>query len=278
MEIRHVPVTQVVMIASAPLLMIVVSLFERRWGPMVAGKVAAAPITAMIGLLLVAADLGNDVSHEMAITMSGYVPAQIGIALVVAALVKRTSFLRGLAVGIAAYGCLAWVATLLPAVVAIATSMLLLIVSRRLVAAPPETNDGSQPPLAAGRWMIALRAGASLATALGLLVVSQRFGPAAGGVIGAFPIFTFTLCAFVFATSGQTGVRQVLAGMVHGLPAYFAFVLTYALMTPHIGSIGAALAGSLACACCYLRSAPPSAKLTLDTYTHWMGSDADVPR
>lgn len=56
--------------------MLLVNAFKHRWGPRVAGIVAAAPLTALIGLLPVCADLGTAASHEMAMRMSGYVPAR----------------------------------------------------------------------------------------------------------------------------------------------------------------------------------------------------------
>ena len=250
--------TQIVILACAPLLMVVVSLFERRWGPRIAGIVAAAPITVLIGLLLVHSDLGAQASHEMALQMSGYVPAQIGVAVIVIALVGRIGYVPGLLLGILSYACLAVLAAHLPVEVAIAASVLLLIVGERLVRAPVEfdatgESDGEeQPKVTAGPLMIALRAGVALATALGLLLTAQAFGPAAGGAIGAFPIFTFTLCSFIVAASGHLGVRRVLAGMVQGLPPYFAFVLTYGLTVTHVGALGGSIAGGLVCACWYL--------------------------
>jgi len=246
---------QLVMLACAPLLMVVVSLFERRWGPKIAGIVAAAPMTALIGLLLVHSDLGPHASHEMALKMSGYVPAQIAIALVVVVLTARTSYVPGLLLGGVTYACLATLAARLPAGVAIAASLLFLAVGQRMVQAPDDTGMDAQPVVQASSWMIALRAGVSLMTALGLLLAAQAFGPAAGGAIGAFPIFTFTLCSFIVATSGQRGVHQVLAGMVQGLPPYFAFVLTYGLTITRIGAPGASITAALVCTCCYLAAA-----------------------
>lgn len=247
--------SQVVMLACAPLLMVVVSWFERRWGPQMAGAVAAAPFTAHIGLLLVHSDLGAHASHEMALKMSGYIPAQIGVAVVVIALVGRLGYVSGLLIGVVAFAAIATVMARLPVAVAITGSVLILIAGHRIVRAPVEADGEGQPDVIAGPLMIALRAGVSLVTALGLLVAAEAFGPAAGGAIGAFPIFTFTLCSFIFATAGKRGVHEVLAGMVQGLPPYFAFVLTYALTGVHLGALGGSVIAGVVCACCYLMSA-----------------------
>ena len=247
--------SQIVILACAPLLMVVVSLFERRWGPRIAGMVAAAPITALLGLLLVHSDLGAHASSEMGLKMSGYVPAQIGIAVVVIALVGRIGYVPGLLLGMLSFGCLALLTAHLPVEVAVGASVLFLVFGQRLVREPVDSDpaDGAErPAVTAGPLMITLRAGVSLVTALGLLLTAQAFGPAAGGAIGAFPIFTFTLCSFIVAASGQVGVQRVLAGMVQGLPPYFAFVLTYGLTVTHLGALGGSIAAALVCACCYL--------------------------
>ena len=197
MESWPLTASQIVILACAPLLMVVVSLFERRWGPRIAGMVAAAPITALLGLLLVHSDLGPHASSEMGLKMSGYVPAQIGIAVLVIALVGRIGYVPGLLVGTLAFGCLALLAAHLPVAVATAASVVLLLLGQRLVHMPVAEDDPADGAKAlavtAGPLMITLRAGVSLATALGLLLTAQAFGAAARGAIGAFPIFTFTL-------------------------------------------------------------------------------------
>lgn len=133
--------TEATTLACAPVLMLLVSAFEHRWGPRVAGIVAAVPLTALIGLLLVRAGLGTAASHEMAMRMSGYVPAQVGIALVVVALVGHTGFWSALALGTLTFGLLAAMTVPLPMGVALALSLVVLLVSQRLV--PPHPRPAS---------------------------------------------------------------------------------------------------------------------------------------
>lgn len=242
----------VVMLASAPVLMVVVSLFERRWGPVIGGMVAAAPVTALIGLLLVSSNLGRAVGVEMAITMSGYTPAQVGIAIVIIAVVGRVGFVAGLALGTACYGGLAWLSLLLPAPVAVAGSVVTLGIALRLVRLPSPGQDTETRTAPDGWPIIGMRAAVSLATAVGLLLIADQFGAAAGGAVGAYPIFTVTLCAFVFASAGAIGVQRVLLGMVLGLPAYLVFVLVYGLAASPLGPVVACIVATLACSTCYV--------------------------
>jgi hypothetical protein len=244
--------TDVVMLASAPVLMVVVSLFERRWGPVIGGMVAAAPVTALIGLLLVSSNLGQAVAVEMAIRMSGYTPAQVAIAVTIVAVVGRIGFVAGLTVGTVAYGGLAWLSVPLPAPIAVLASVVTLGLALRFMPVPDHDQDTGTRTMPVGPRMIALRAAVSLLTALGLLVIADRFGAAAGGAVGAYPIFTVTLCAFLFAGAGTIGVQRVLLGMVRGLPAYLVFVLVYGLTATHLGVVVGCIVAALACTTCYV--------------------------
>ena len=175
------------MLASAPFLMVVVSLFERRWGPVIGGMVAAAPVTALIGLLLVSSNLGRDEGVKMAVNMSGYTPAQVGIAVATVAIVGRVGFVIGLTVGTVTYACLAWLSVLLPASIAVVVSVVTLGVALRFMRVPDAGHE-SVRTMPSGWSIIAMRAAVSLLTAVGLLVVADRFGAAAGGAVGAYPI------------------------------------------------------------------------------------------
>lgn len=241
-----------VTLAAAPVLMVVVSLFERRWGPVVGGIVAAAPVTAIIGLLLVSSNFGQSAGVEMALSMSGYAPAQVAAAVVVIVLVRRTGLPLAIAAGTASYGALAWISLHVPAPVAALASVVTLVVTLRMMREPGSTDDVAVPALPGSSAVIAVRAAVSLITALALLVAADQFGPAAGGAVGSYPIFTVTLCVFLYATAGALGVQRMLFGMVHGLPAYLAFVLCYALVAAPAGPLVASIVATLACCACYV--------------------------
>lgn len=249
--------TEVVMLASAPVLMVAVALVERRSGPRVAGMVAAAPSTALVGLLLVSSDLGEAAGHDMAIRMGGYLSAQVTLAVIIAALVGRVGFPRALVLGAVAFAGLARLAIAVPAWVAVVAGLLMLGAGRRLVRAPDIGSNECEIAVVTGAWMVAVRATVSLASAVALLVIAHQFGPAAGGAVGAFPTFTVTLCAFICAAAGDIGVRHALTGMVQGLPAYFSLVLTFGLTAQQFGAVGGAVAGTVACALCYLAPTGP---------------------
>jgi hypothetical protein len=158
----------------------------------------------------------------------------------------------GLALGTACYGALAWLSLLLPAPVAVAASVITLGIALRLVRLP-SPDQGTDSRTAPTGWpVIGMRAAVSLATAVGLLLIADQFGTAAGGAVGAYPIFTLTLCAFIYASAGAIGVQRVLLGMVLGLPAYLVFVLVYGLAASPLGPVGGCIVATLACSTCYV--------------------------
>lgn len=160
--------------------------------------------------------------------------------------------MAGLVAGTAVYGSLAWLSVLLPAPIAVVASVVVLGVALRFMQAPDPRQDADSRTMPTGWWIIAMRATVSLLTALGLLMMADRFGAAAGGAVGAYPIFTVTLCAFVYASAGAIGVQRVLFGMVRGLPAYLAFVLVYGLTASHLGAVLGCITATLACLTCYV--------------------------
>lgn len=141
---------------------------------------------------------------------------------------------------------------LLPVPVAIGASIVTLAVALRYMRVPDPPQNAETQTVPGGWSIIALRAAVSLLTAVGLLLMADRFGAAAGGAVGAYPIFTTTLCMFVFVSAGAIGVQRVLFGMVRGLPAYVMFVLVYGLTAAHLGAALGCLVAALACSMCYL--------------------------
>ena len=241
--------TSLLMILSAPSLMIVVTFFERRWGPLVAGMVAAAPVAAMIGLLIVSVDLGAAAGREMGLRMAGYIPAQVAFGLAGALLVARLGALPSLSAGVVSYLLVTGLASVVPVWVAVCVSVVVLAAAIKLVP-DPEASGGSRMP--SGWPTFALRAGVALLAVLALTLAAHRFGPTVAGAIGAFPAFTATLALFVHAHAGALGVRSTLIGMVRGLTAYLAFVLAFGLAVTHAGAAMACAVGVVASACCYL--------------------------
>ncbi|WP_308467800.1 hypothetical protein [Rathayibacter soli] len=241
---------ELISLACVPLLMILASVFENRFGATVAGMIASAPVTAAVGLVAVTTSMGLPVGRDMALHMAGYAPAQVGFALVVAWSTGRLGITRALLIGIPAFGALAWIATLVPPIIAVAASLAALAGGRRLL--PPTDKPVQQTaPARTGPWMITVRAAIALTATAGLLVAAHQFGPAVGGAVGAFPIFTATLCVFIFTKNGLPAMRSTLTGLVQGLTGYVAFVLTYWVATNYLGALAGAIVAAIVCLASY---------------------------
>ena len=70
-------------------LMLVVSAAERRFGPAVAGAMAALPVALSIIVLAVGAELGRDAGATLAAAAAAHVVAQVAFALAFAAVITR---------------------------------------------------------------------------------------------------------------------------------------------------------------------------------------------
>lgn len=241
-------VTELISLACVPVLMVLASICENRFGPAAAGVIASAPITAGIGIVAVSSTMGAAAGRDMALRMGGYSPAQIGLALVVAWSASRWGVARALFAGTACYAGLAWLAAIAPPPAAVAAGVLALAAGLKLMPAAAARADQpvGKPDNSATPGAIAVRALVALAATGALLISARVFGPAVGGAVGAFPVFTATLCIFVYKKSGVSGLRATLHGLLRGLPGYITFVLVYwaaaGALDPAMGVAAAALA------------------------------------
>lgn len=231
--------------------MVLASLCERRWGAQVAGLVAAAPVTVLVGVVLVSCDLGPHAARELALSTSAHVLAQTALALVFFHVATRRGTLRGLMAATGTYVGFAWITTHIPPPVAVALGLVAAIVGRNLLGAEePDPGEPDTEPIS-GALVLTLRAGIALTAATGLFVTAHIFGPALGGAVGAYPIFSVTLACLIASGRGPAGLRNVLRGLVRALPAYMAFGVTYWLAAPMLGGVGGISAATITCCLTY---------------------------
>jgi hypothetical protein len=227
------------------------SLCERRWGSQAAGLVAAAPVTVLVGVVLVSSDLSPRAARELALSTSGHALSQVALAVVFFHIASRLGTLGGLVAATSTYVGFAWLTTYITPPVAVALGVVAAIVGRNLLG-PEEPNRG-QPdtePIS-GALVITLRAGVALTAAAGILIAAHIFGPSSGGAVGAYPMFSVTLACLIASGRGLTGLRNVLRGLVRALPAYMAFEVAYWLTAPMFGEVGGIAAATTTCCLTY---------------------------
>src|ERR687889_298484 len=99
---------------AAPSLMVAVSAAERRFGPAVAGAMAAMPVALSIIVLAVGAELGRDAGAQLAAGAAAHVVAQVAFALAFAAVLIRRGGALGLLAGVGAFALVSLLVEPLP--------------------------------------------------------------------------------------------------------------------------------------------------------------------
>jgi hypothetical protein len=127
-------------LALAPSTMVAASAAERRWGPGAAGRVGALPVTLAPALLALGSSAG-----AVATSAASHVPAQVALAVVFVATLKR-SVGAAIGAGVAAYAAVA-VAT--PEIVGLALALPALAIGARALAGAERSGRGGAE--AAGR-------------------------------------------------------------------------------------------------------------------------------
>jgi hypothetical protein len=253
---------------AAPTLMLAATAAERRFGPAVAGAMAAMPVALSIIVLAVGAELGRDAGATLAAGAAAHVTAQVAFALVFAAVLTRRGPALGLLAGASAFVAISLLVAPIPPLLAILAGVpALLLGSARIKGSDPSTRrsyenpcsernrivEGSDP-LVSGLGAVAafVMVGASLVTA-------DLAGPGAAGTIGAFPALSTALALVLARSRGVEAAAGALRGLVGGLRAYLVFCVTVAVVAPAFGVIVAvplALAGCAAAYAVLLGSVP----------------------
>jgi hypothetical protein len=237
-------------LVSAPTLVVLAGAIERRHGSSAAGWLAAIPTTLPIGILAVAAELGDRASAAMALSAAAHVGAQVGFAVTFALTLLRRGVLCGLAVGATTFSLLSLLLGQLPSSLAIALALPALAAGPRLLRdVAPRAGVG-----AARRAADTLLASVvAVALVASVLVTARLAGPVAAGAIGAFPALSAALTLVAARGTDRLAAAATLRGVIRGLPCYLAFCLVVAFTAPLVGTPAAALlAGAVCLATCAL--------------------------
>jgi len=219
-----------------PALMAAVTLAGRRWGPAVAGWLAAFPVVSGPILLIMALEQGPAFTATAAVgTLSAVLAILIfGVAYAWAA--TRHAWPVSLIMGLVAYAlAVAGLSQSSPSLSVFAPLVLAaLVMAPRLYPVPPAAS-ATTPAHAKPVNDIALR---MLAGALLVLLVTHfatLMGPGLSGVLAMFPVMASVLVVFSHRHVGASFAIQMLRGMVLGYYAFAAFCIVLALTLPTAG-------------------------------------------
>jgi hypothetical protein len=233
------PLILILKLLLVPVLIALVTLAGRRWGPAVAGWLSAFPVVSGPILLFIAIEQGAPFAASAAVGTLSAVLAVVAFGIGYAWAATRHAWPLSLLAGLGAY--LVMVALL--GQLAPSLWVALVAVAAALVLAPrlyPLPRDRIAMPAKPAND-IALRMAAGAVLVLLVTHFANRLGPALSGVLAMFPVMGSVLTVFSHRHSGADFAIRLLRGMVLGFFAFAAFCVVLALLLPRASIAGAFL-------------------------------------
>jgi hypothetical protein len=208
-----------------PILVLLVSLAGRRWGPVAGGRLAALPLTS--GPLVLVAAFGDHpgMARAMAQGVLAGLPAVVVFCAGYRFLAARRSWRASLVLAGSATAATAGLLSLVP---------LPMWVSAAVICAAATVTMVRRVPLSDGRatapgWEVLLRMVLTTAVVVTLSVVSQVADPRLAGVLAGFPALVSVLAPMAHRRDGAAAAIEVVHGLLAGLlPTLLFFVVVTA--------------------------------------------------
>lgn len=217
----------------APLLILLVSLAERKWGAAVSGLLVGLPLTTGPVLLILSLERGAVFSAHTSVGSLLGLAALAAFALTYA----RVSRSRGWAPSLlVSTGCYVVVATVLLNQPLRTGTWAFLLACCALVAARlslPRTLSTEAKPQTFGNGEVVVRMATAAALVFSLTGVATLLGPAVSGAVAMFPIYTSIVAVFNHMKSNAQAL-SVLKGAVTGGFGTAAFL---AILIVSLGSL-----------------------------------------
>ncbi len=225
-----------------PLVLAVITLAGRRWGPTVAGLLAGLPVVAGPIVLLLAHEQGVAFGRTAALAALAAIAGLLVFGVAYSHLAQRWTWPVALTGGISAWLLTAVGLLVLPTTLAasLAAALAALVLAPRLLPLPPPTPSPVTSRAATAHdlpWR--MTAGALLT--LTVTSLAATVGDTASGLLAAFPVLGTVLAVYTHRSRGAEAVAALYRGMVRGLYAFAAFFAALTLTLPH-AALGTAAA------------------------------------
>jgi|EndMetStandDraft_3_1072993.scaffolds.fasta_scaffold02023_11 hypothetical protein len=224
-------------IAVPPILVAVMSLAARRWGPTVGGLLMGLPWMTGPILFFLALDKGG----EFAVTACAGI--QLGVIGIYAFILAyaATSFAAPwpvcLIAATIAFGVVAWLVQgqPIPLMAAAAAALAALVATYHLL---PRPRTAAMPgPLP--WWDIPARMAVTLMLVAAIISSADRLGPQLSGVVSTYPVILIVIGSFTHHQWGVDAVLRLQRGLTVSLVNFIAFFLVVGLTLPMVGVLPA---------------------------------------
>lgn len=216
-----------------PLLIYIVSMSSKWWGPGMAGWLAGPPLMAGPIMYFVMAERGAEYGTSAAIYMVAGIATADAFNTVFARRCRHHGLLASMFAGCAAWALVAVVIAFLPMsrLLAVAIALLSIGVSMRLL--PPVTVKAA-PTLLTHRDLI-LRMLAGMSLTLLVTSIAAVSGPAWSAVVSSFPLFGVILGVASMRSLGPEYAIAMARGLLLGRFSFGAFFLSLSWALPAFG-------------------------------------------
>jgi hypothetical protein len=220
-------------VVTAPLIIVIATLVQRRYGHAVSGLLIGLPLTSLPLLWLVALSHGASFAGSMSgATLTGTV-AQVVVIWVYASLATRLSPILSMVGALGAFVVTAGVTQALhpSALVAAVLAGAGFAIALR---AWPETTLA---PVEQGRYRLALRVALSAGFTVVVVTLAGPIGPALSGLAAAIPVMSLIMAFVTHQELGADASSRFLKGVTRGSFAYVVsmLVLTELLQARRMG-------------------------------------------
>jgi len=241
-----------------PILLGLISLAGRRWGPRVAGWLAGFPVITGPILVFLALERGAPFAAQAASASLAAVFASTSFNVAYAHVCRRARWPLALAAGLAAWLLAAVLLEQLSVLVwsSLALALLALAAAPRLFPVMPLPPAFKPLP----RSELFLRMIAAAVLTVLVTALAEQLGPSWSGLFAVFPLLGIVLAAFSHASNGAAFVIPLFRGMVAGHYSFSAFCLCAALLVPVWGLL-AGFATALAAALVVQAAVQPVTRL-----------------
>ncbi len=225
----------------APVLIGLVSIAGRRWGPAVGGWLVSLPLTSAPAILFLAIDQGTAFASRAAQDTLLGIMSVASFCLVYYWFSFRFSWPVSTIAGWGAFFALTFIleGMLLPLLLSFGIVMAYLAIVLAIMPESQSKDVSINPP----PWDTPLRMLVATAFVLGLTSAAAILGPQLSGLLAPFPMFTTILAVFTHHFQGANVARCLLRGVVAGSFTFVTFFLVISLL---VNSWGIAVAFALA--------------------------------
>lgn len=225
----------IVKLTVTPLLVGLVSLAARRWGPTAGGLLMAMPWMTGPILFFIALERGPAFAHGMSI---GIELGAAGIGLwagAYASFARRAAWPLCLALAFSAYGLSGYliggVPFSLPAAAALAYASV--IGGFLAIPRPPEPDALRTLPW----WDIPVRMAATALLVALIILTSSLLGPQYSGIAATYPVIATVMTCFTHRRWGAPAAIRLLRAMLLSLTAFVSFFLVVGATVAEIGTV-----------------------------------------